>query len=179
MSRTSEALTVVVVAAVLGGLVVWAQRVEDRAAVGGRAARESREVMDQERYDEVFNREMIRGGIDPATGARLAPQPQDIPSVRERALRADRDAAVAEYLEEYREAVHLRELMNRETAVGRCIAVAVRPCDCTAQAVSFVRAIQGEERMSMTRRRRLDASWQLAELCLEFEERLLLSDYLR
>ena len=33
MLGTSEALTVVVVAAVLGGLVVWAQRVEDRSAV--------------------------------------------------------------------------------------------------------------------------------------------------
>lgn len=41
------------------------------------------------------------------------------------------------------EAVHLRELMRWETAVGRCVAVAGGNCDCTAQEVEFVRAMQG------------------------------------
>ena len=178
MSKRFGAVTVVIVAAVLVALVVWAQRVEDGAATG-RAVRKSRNAVDQARYDEVFNRELTKGGVDPATGTRVTPQPQDLPSVRERALRAERDAAVAEYRKEYREAAHLRELYDLKMAVGQCVRMMPGPCDCSVHAVSFVRAMQGEERMSMTRRRRLDASWRLAELCLGYEEGVTLSDYLR
>lgn len=77
------------------------------------------------------------------------------------------------------EARHLHQLMDRETAMGNCIAIATGPCDCTAQAVEFVRAMQNEDRMSMTRRRRLSASQELAELCLAVEEGVSLSDMVR
>ena len=77
------------------------------------------------------------------------------------------------------EAAHLRRLMARERAVRNCIAIARNPCDCTAQAVEFVRAMQNENRMSMTRRRRLNASQELAEMCLAVEEGVSLSDMLR
>ena len=77
------------------------------------------------------------------------------------------------------EAAHLGRLTDRETAMGNCIAIAGGPCDCTAQAVEFVRAMQDEDRMSMTRRRRLNAAKQLAELCLTAEEGVSLSDMLR
>ena len=39
--------------------------------------------------------------------------------------------------------------------------------------------MQGDDRMSMTRRRRLGASRSLAELCLAVEEGVSLSDMLR
>ena len=97
---------------------------------------------------------------------------------REEWLRGARERADRE-LEEYREAAYLKQLMDRETAVGNCIAVSIAPCDCTGQAVEFVRAMQSENRMSMTRRRRLTASQNLAELCLALEEGVSLSDTLR
>lgn len=80
---------------------------------------------------------------------------------------------------ERREMAHLRRLMDAERAVERCVAIMVAPCDCTAQAVQFARAMQGETRMSMTRRRRLEASRDLAATCLAVEEGVNLDDYLR
>ena len=80
---------------------------------------------------------------------------------------------------ERREMAHLRRLMDAERAVERCLAVMVAPCDCSPQAVSFVRVMQGESRMSMTRRRRLDASRDLAAACMAVEEGIDLDDWLR
>ncbi|MCY4663701.1 MAG: hypothetical protein OXC00_03445 [Acidimicrobiaceae bacterium] len=116
-------------------------------------------------YDKVFEREIARG----------AAEPQRMPGDRERKLREERDAAVAEYREDYR----LRQLYELERALGRCIRVGGGNCDCTAQAVTFVQAMQGVERMSMTRRRILESAYNLAEAWLLHEEGVDLADYLR
>ena len=52
-------------------------------------------------------------------------------------------------------------------------------CGCTGFAVTFIQGMQTVERMSMTRRRILDAARDYAELCLAHEEGVDLADQLR
>ena len=175
--------------AVLAGLVIWAQHVDERAATEpavdenpGRAVQPSRPT-----YDEVFERESAMG----------AAEPQRVPGARERELREERDAAVAEYREEsvprcvptglaepssvlarrlrglgwndvdVAEAVHMRCLMSWERAFLNCVRLDPDElaCGCAGLAARFLAAMTGEDRMSDQRRFYLQGARDILAAC--------------
>lgn len=126
----------------------------------------------------VTSRPAAPAPVRESPGRAIQPPPwgwteEEAAEARERAAAARERAAA-----ENRERAHLRRLMDAERAMEQCVALMVAACDCTAQAVQFARAMHDETRMSMTRRRRLDASMNIARLCLEIEEGVSLDDYL-